>query len=129
SCDVDADCKANCSASVKAKAECTPPRVAVVLDVKSELDANLKAQLNVALASLETNLPQLLVVMEARGASFTAGITSSFNAAGKLSGNLGSLSGEAVFCVPPIVSALTNATSDFKAAFDGSVSVVTAAKG
>ncbi len=128
-CDVDADCKANCAASVKAKAECTPPSVAVVLDVKTELDANAKAQLNVALASLETNLPQLLVVFEARGASFSAGLKATLDASVALSGHLGSLSGEAVFCVPPIVSALTNATSDFKAAFDGSLAVTTAAKG
>ncbi len=128
-CEATAECKSNCSASVKAKAECTPPRVAVVLDVKTELNADLKAQLNVAIASLETNLPQLLVVFEARGASFTAGIKASYDASVALSGNLGSLSGEAVFCVPPIVSALTTATGDFKAAFDGSLAVTTAAKG
>ena len=128
-CDVSAECKSNCSASVKAKAECTPPRVAVVIDAKGEINADLKAQLNVALASLETNLPQLLVVFEARGASFTAGIKASLDASVALSGNLGSLSGEAVFCVPPIVSALTNASADFKAAFDGSLAVTTAAKG
>ena len=128
-CDVSAECKSNCSASVKAKAECTPPRVAVVIDAKGNIDADVRAQLNVAIASLEANLPQLLVVFEARGASFTAGIKASLDASVALSGNLGSLSGEAVFCVPPIVSALTTAASDFKAAFDGSVSVTTAAKG
>ena len=128
-CNVSAECQSNCSASVKAKAECTPPSVAVVIDAKGSIDADVKAQLNVALASLETNLPQLLVVFEARGASFTAGIKASLDASVALSGNLGSLSGEAVFCVPPIVSALTSATGDFKAAFDGSLAVTTAAKG
>jgi len=122
-CDVSAECKSNCSASVKAKAECTPPSVAVVLDAKGNIDADAKAQLNVAIASLETNLPQLLVVFKARGASFTSGIKASYDAGVALSGNLGSLSGEAVFCVPPIVTALTNATGDFKAAFDGSLAV------
>jgi len=128
-CDVKAECKANCSASVKAKAECTPPAVAVVLDAKGNIDADAKAQLNVAIASLETNLPQLLVVIKARGASFTAGIKASLDAGVSLSGNLGSLSGEAVFCVPPIVTALTSATGNFKSALDGSLSVAGAVGG
>lgn len=122
-CDVSAECKANCSASVKAKAECTPPKVAVVLKTSADLDVDAQAQLNVAIASLETNLPQLLVVLEARGASFTAGIKASYDAGFALKDNLGSLSGEAVLCVPPIVAALTSATGNFKAALDGSLSV------
>ncbi len=122
-CDVSADCKANCSATVKAKAECTPPKVAVVLKASAELDVDAQAQLNVAVASLETNLPQLLVVLEARGDSFTAGIKATYDAGVSLKGNLGSLSGEAVLCIIPVVEALTSATSDFAAALNGSVSV------
>jgi hypothetical protein len=126
-CDVSAECKSNCSASVKAKAECTPPRVAVVLDAKGTLDADLKSQLNIAIASLETNLPQLLVVFKARGQSFTDGIKLSAKAGLDLKDNIGSLSGEAVFCVPPIVEALVSATGNFKAALDGSIAVSIAA--
>ncbi len=122
-CDVSADCKANCSATVKAKAECTPPKVAVVLKASAELDVDAQAQLNVAVASLETNLPQLLVVLEARGESFTAGIKATADASVALKDNLGSLSGEAVFCVPPIVEAMIHATSNFEAALAGSISV------
>ncbi|MEO6603177.1 MAG: hypothetical protein ABIQ16_25045 [Polyangiaceae bacterium] len=122
-CDVSADCKANCSASVKAKAQCTPPKVAVVIDAKGSLETDAKAQLNVAIASLETNLPQIFVVLEARGASFSGGVKDMFDASVKLSGNVGDLSGEAVLCVPPIVAALTTATGNFKTALDGSILV------
>ncbi len=122
-CDVSADCQANCSASVKAKAQCTPPKVAVVLSASADLSVDVQSQLNVAVASLETNLPQILVVLEARGASFTAGIKATADAGVSLSGNLGSLSGEAVLCVPPIVAAVSSATSNFAAALAGSVSV------
>jgi hypothetical protein len=125
-CDVSADCKANCSASVKAKAQCTPPSVAVVLDAKGSLDTDAKAQLAVAVASLETNLPQIFVVFSARGASFAAGVKSVYDATFSLSGNLGSLSGEAVLCVPPMLSAMVNATASFKTALDGSTTVAAA---
>ena len=122
-CDASVECKANCSASVKAKAECTPPKVAVVLSAAGDLDVDAKAQLDVAVASIETNLPQLLVVFKARGATFAAGIKASYDAGFALSGNLGSLSGEAVFCVPPIVAALDSAVGNFKTALDGAVAV------
>jgi len=122
-CNVSADCKANCSASVKAKAQCTPPSVAVVLDAKGSLDTEAKAQLAIAVASIETNLPQILVVLKARGASFSGGVKAMYDASVNLSGHLGDLSGEAVLCVPPIVSALATATGNFKTALDGSVAV------
>jgi len=123
-CDVSAECKSNCSASVKAKAECTPPRVAVVFKTSAALDVDAQAQLNVAIASLETNLPQLLVVFKARGASFKAGIQATVDATVGLKANAGSLSGEAVLCVLPIASAVATAAENFAAALDGSVSVM-----
>jgi hypothetical protein len=121
SCDVSADCKANCQASVSAKAECTPPKVSLALS--GTADASVQGQLDIAVASLETNLPQLLVVLEARGKAFTAGISASVDAGGTLTANVGDLSGQAVLCLPPIVSAIASASTNFAAAFQGAVSV------
>jgi hypothetical protein len=123
-CDVDADCKANCNASVTAKAECTPPSVAVVFKASGTLNAAAELQLKTAIASLEANPPKLLVNVKARGASFAAGVQASADAGAKLVADPGSLSGEALFCVPRIATALNDATVNFAAALDASVSVV-----
>jgi hypothetical protein len=122
-CNVSADCEANCKASVSAKADCTPPKVAVVLSGSASLDANVQSQLDIAIASIETNLPQLLVVLEARGAAFTAGIQASVDAGATLTGSAGKLSTEAVACLPPIVAAIGSASANFAGAFNGAVSV------
>ena len=122
-CGASADCSANCKASASAKAECTPPKVSLVLKGSGNLDADLQSQLDIAIASLETNLPQLLVVVKARGASFASGIEASVTAGASLSGHLGDFSGEAAFCVPAIVSAIASASTDFGAALKGATSV------
>jgi hypothetical protein len=123
-CDVDADCKANCSASASAKADCKPPELAITATVKGAVTADAQAQIDAGIASLKANLPKLLVVLKARGASFTAGIKGSVSAGAKITANVGDLSGEAVFCLPPIVGAIGDASSNFAAAFKASGSVV-----
>ena len=122
-CKVDADCEGSCSASVKAKAECTPPKVAVVLSASADLDVDAKAQLNVALASLETNLPQLLVVVQARGASFTAGLEAAVSAGVSLTGDAPKFSAEAAICIPPVVAAVASASANFAATLKAAASV------
>lgn len=113
-CDVDAECEANCEASASARAECTPPSIEIGVTGKST------AEVTAAIASLRANLPNLLVVFQARGEAFAAGIQASVTAGGKMAGKLGDISGEAVLCIPPIVEALGDASGDFKAAFDAS---------
>jgi hypothetical protein len=123
-CKVDADCKANCEASASAKAECKPPELAITAKVTGTATAEAQAQIDAGIASLKANLPNLLVVLKARGANFTAGIEASVSAGGKLTANVGDLSGEAVFCLPPIVAALGDASANFAAAFKASGKVV-----
>jgi hypothetical protein len=125
-CDVDADCKANCSASASAKADCKPPELAITAKVSGTVTADAQAQIDAGIASLKANLPQLLVVLKARGAAFTAGIEGSVSAGAHLTANVGDLSGEAVFCLPPIVAALSDASAKFAGAFKASGSVVAA---
>jgi hypothetical protein len=123
-CKVDADCKANCEASASAKAECKPPELAITAKVTGKVTADAQAQIDAGIASLKANLPNLLVVLKARGENFAAGIEGSVKAGGKLTANVGDLSGEAVFCLPPIVAAIADASSDFGAAFKASGKVV-----
>ena len=63
-CNVDAKCQGNCNASASAKAECTPPKVNIVAAASATTD------LGVLVASLEANLPSLLLVVQARGQAF-----------------------------------------------------------
>ncbi|HYP89769.1 MAG TPA: hypothetical protein VEQ59_16490, partial [Polyangiaceae bacterium] len=122
-CDVDADCKANCSASASAKADCKPPALAVTATVSGTASVDAQAQIDAAVASLKANLPNLIVVVKARGAAFKSGIEASVSAGGKITANAGDLSGEAVFCALPIANAIGKASTDFAAALSASVDV------
>lgn len=123
-CDVDADCKANCEASASAKADCKPPELNITAKVAGSATVEAQAQIEAGIASLKANLPNLLVVLKARGENFAAGIKGSVSAGAKLTANAGDLSGEAVFCLPPIVAAIADASADFGAAFKASGKVV-----
>jgi hypothetical protein len=123
-CDVDADCKANCSASASAKADCKPPELNIGYTVAGTASADAQVEIEAGIASLKANLPKLLVVLKARGEAFTAGIEGSVKAGGKLTANIGDLSGEAVFCLPPIVDAIADASAKFGTAFSASGKVV-----
>lgn len=127
SCMADADCKANCSASASAKAECKPPSLNVAYDVTGNASADAQVKIEAGLASLRANLPNLLVVLKARGASFTAGIKGTVDASGKIAGNAGDLSVKATACLIPIGSAVAEAAGNFKASLDASVKVAGAA--
>jgi hypothetical protein len=126
-CDVDADCKANCSASASAKAECTPPELSIVYDFSASASAEAQAKIDVGLASLKANLPNLIVVVKARGAAFTAGIEASIKAGGKVVAEPGELSAKAVGCLLPVTAALAKASENFGASLSASVKVAGAA--
>ncbi|MDF3065208.1 MAG: keratin associated protein [Polyangiaceae bacterium] len=128
SCKADADCKANCSASASAKAECQPPSLNVAYDVTGNASADAQVKIEAGLASLRANLPNLIVVLKARGAAFTAGIEGTVNASGKIAGNAGDLSVKATACLIPIGAAVAEAAGNFKASLDASVKVAAAAK-
>ena len=77
-CMVDANCQANCNASASAKAQCTPP--AVTITVMAGASASVDALVN----TLETNLPNLILVLKARGMAF-AGLISTVVTSGSAS--------------------------------------------
>lgn len=126
-CEADADCKASCSASASAKAECTPPSLDISYAVTGTVDAEAQAKIDVGIASLKANLPNLLVVLKARGAAFTAGISATIDASGGVAAHGGDLSTKATACLIPIGAAVNTALNDFKASFDASVKVAGAA--
>ncbi len=113
-CKVDAKCDANCDASVSAKAECTPPALTITGG------AGVSAKYT---DSLKVNIPDLIVVAQARGEAFAKLIA---NVAGSAAGSVqGDLSVKVVACLAALSSDVSRAGADMGAAVNGSVSVVT----
>ena len=110
-CTVDAKCDANCDASVKAKAECSPPKVAIKVSGGTNADK--------IIATLEANLPLIIGVKERAKVIGNLG--------GTISGNLSAAGDIKVACIPLMVDSVKNAADDIAAtgsataSFSGSV--------
>lgn len=116
-CQVEAKCDANCEASASAKAECTPPQVTIT--AKGNIEARY-------IESLKTNLPNLLVVFQARGQAFVDLIGKvSANVAGSVSGDLGV---KGLACLNTVVTGIGKSTEQMTASVSASGSVVGAIK-
>ncbi|HEX2877534.1 MAG TPA: hypothetical protein VHP33_40075 [Polyangiaceae bacterium] len=126
-CNADVDCKASCESSASAKAECKPPSLNIDYAVTGTASAEAQAKIDVGLASLKANLPNLLVVLKARGTAFAAGIKGTVDAGVSVGASTGDLSTKAVACLVPITAAVATAAADFKVALDASVKVSGAA--
>jgi modification target Cys-rich repeat protein len=126
-CDADVDCKANCSASASAKAECKPPSLNIAFAVTGTATAEAQAKIDVGLASLKANLPNLIVVLKARGAAFTAGIKGTLDASGSIAAHGGDLSTKATACLIPIGAAIQSSLDDFGATLKATASVTASA--
>lgn len=128
-CDADVDCKASCESSASAKAECKPPSLNIdyAVTAGANVTAEAQAKIDVGLASLKANLPNLLVVLKARGAAFTSSISATIEASGSVAASGGDLSTKATACLIPIGAAVESALGDFKASFDASLKVAGAA--
>ena len=106
-----------------AKAECKPPSLNIAFAATGKVDADAQVKIDAGIASLKANLPNLIVVLKARGAAFTAGIKATVDASVSIGGNAGDLSTKAVACLIPIGDAVGEAATNFKAALSGSVKV------
>lgn len=107
-CQVNAECNASCSASASAKAECKEPSVAI-----TSSNPNL-------VATLEANLPKLLVVAEAKGNLLLGQAEAVLNAAGNASFD----STKSIACLIPAGAAIESAVGNIEASLSASVSVV-----
>ena len=115
-CMVDAKCQANCNASASAKAECTPPSVTITAS------GTTTDSVNALITTLEKNLPNLLLVVKARGSAFGSLITT---VSGSVSGAVsGSLDVGGTACLVQITAAAVSAAQDFPVALSASVSVL-----
>jgi hypothetical protein len=126
-CNASAECKANCSASASAKAECVPPSLNIEFAATGAVDAEAQVKIDAGIASLKANLPNLLVVLKARGSAFADGLEATADATISLKGDAGDLSTKAVACLVPMGAAAVEAAANFKASLDASVKVAGAA--
>jgi hypothetical protein len=111
-CQVEAKCDANCDASVKAKAQCTPPAVAIVFDGSANVQAAGKLK-----ATLEANLPVVL--------AFRARLDGMGEVVGKMKGNIEAFGDIKVACLPVVASAAGSAFEDVNASFSATASIAT----
>ncbi len=123
-CSADVDCNGNCNASASAKAECTPPSVAVSFEATGTLDVEAQAKVDLAIASLEAHLPNLLLVIKARGTAFVDTLGVVVESGASISGDVaGGGSVKAVACAAAVVGVITEASANFKASLDASLKV------
>jgi hypothetical protein len=123
SCKVDANCSANCDASVSAKAECHPPALTIAASGSASLTGDVAAQFNVAIESLKVNLPNIILVFQARGQTFLKIGSGLVEAGVSISGNAGELNVKGVACAAAIVGVITEAAANGTAAVEMSTSV------
>jgi hypothetical protein len=125
-CTASAECSGSCSGSAQAKANCTPPSIALGYTLKAGLTAEQQVQAALALESIRVNLPKLLLVLKARGDAFTKAITGVVTVGGSIvtSGDPGKLGLKGVACGAIAVAATSDAVANFGAALSASTSVV-----
>lgn len=122
-CEMDADCEASCDGSASAKAECQPPSVSIDYELTASATAETQFELEAAVASLEVNLPALLLAFRARGDAFRVAAEGAVDAGGRIVANPGDLSVTAVACAGVIADTLIAAGQNFSVALDASVEV------
>ena len=118
SCQVDGNCQASCEGSVKATATCDPPSVQFVAACTADV-----ADVDKLVATLETNLPKLLVNFKARGQAVV-------DLVGTIKGDVeglvtasASLSGKACACLKASVSAFVDVQANISVSVQASASV------
>jgi len=123
-CMVDASCQGSCNASASAKATCTPPSIAVTAKAKASLNAAGQANLQTAIASLEANLPNILIVFKARGAAFTASLTAAGSAGVDITTNhSGDIGAKGAVCGVTIAATIATAADNFAKSLSAAGSV------
>ncbi|HYP78625.1 MAG TPA: hypothetical protein VER12_21780 [Polyangiaceae bacterium] len=121
-CSADASCQGSCNASASAKAECTPPSVAIVAKANGSLDAEGKVQYETAIASLEANLPKILIVLKARGTAFADSIQAAVKAGLDITGS-GKLNAKGAVCGLLISDTIKTSSENFGASLSAAGTV------
>ncbi|HEX7664336.1 MAG TPA: hypothetical protein VF407_07500 [Polyangiaceae bacterium] len=123
-CQVDAKCQANCNASAQAKASCTPPSVTI----NAQLKAGADVQFAVLVKTLQTNLPALLLVIQAQGSAFLGQMQAVAQAGIDITGG-GGLDVKSSACLVNMGASAASAVANFTTTLKGAASVTTSLGG
>ncbi|MEZ4313246.1 MAG: hypothetical protein R3F14_34940, partial [Polyangiaceae bacterium] len=121
SCDIDAECKANCQASVQAEAVCTPPKVTV--NVIGEGTATLSAVAD----ALAKHLPVLIETSAERGEIAVDAAETLATSGEAIVNGAAELSVKAGACAIAAATAAANASIEIKVSVQASASVSSSA--
>ena len=114
-CMASAKCDANCDASVSAKAECTPPSIAVVFSGAADVNAAARIQ-----ATFEANLPLIF--------AFKSRLEGMAKLTGTITGNADVIVDIKAACILQVAAAAVAAVEDVTASISATGSLVAAAK-
>jgi len=114
-CSVDAKCEGSCNASANAKAECKPPTLTITVTGNGP-------KVDVLKATLEKNMPNLFVVVMARGKAFADQISAIVNIGGQITAS-GQLDVKGVACGAFIVDNIATTTSSFGATLTAATNI------
>lgn len=121
-CNIDAECKANCEASIQAEAVCTPPTV------EFNIVGSGTADLEALAVAIETNLPEILLYATERGATLKATATALVDSGQAIANASGELSAKAVACMVPAVDAAASASIKVEVSVSASAEVSSTAQ-
>jgi hypothetical protein len=121
SCDLDADCKAACEASVQAEASCTPPRVGVKIVGEGTRELALVAE------ALATHLPVLVQAGFERGQALVEAVASLAESGKEIASAAGELTLKAGVCAAVAAEAAVTASIHIEVSVQASASISTAA--
>jgi len=113
---VDADCKASCNASVKMKAQCSPPALNIAASANAEA-------LGKVIATLRANLPALITAQVKIGKEIAGDLQALVRIGGQLRGELKGAGNKAVACVSAAVAGVASASVSINVSFKASASV------
>jgi len=101
-CQVDAKCDANCDASVQARAECTPPSIAVVIEGSADVQAAARLK-----AVFEANMGVVF--------AFKSRLEGMASLAGTIAGNADAIADIKAACIIQVASVGAKAVGDVQA--------------
>lgn len=114
-CKVEAKCEGSCNASASAKAECTPPKLTVTV-------TGTAPKIPLLRATLERNMPNLFVVVLARGQTFADTVAAIGTIGGQITAS-GSLDVKGAACGAFIVDNIVTTTASFGATLTAATNV------
>jgi hypothetical protein len=117
SCKVSTTCQASCTSNVESTTTCTKPTVDL------ECNANVSSDVQAVIATVKTNLPSIILLVQSQGKIILDAATQVGNTANAVKNDVTSLGGKAIACAGDAVSADVTAAASLNVSVNASASV------